>query len=293
MTVAAEVAERFADAGVTGWLHAREIDGTREVSVGADTPVVLASVFKLPLLVAVFRAAETGEVDLAGRVTLDPGARSSGPTGIGAMFDQVSMSVRDLALLAMSVSDNAAGDALVDLVGFEAINRVTESLGLTTTCVVQRSRELTESMVRDAGVADAGELAPLLTDRRVLRTLSALRPESTNRSTPREMTALLAALWRDEAASPESCAAMRRLLGLQVWPHRLASGFPFDDVRVAGKTGTLPTLRNEVGVVEYPDGGRYAVAVFTASVRTSLTLPAADAVIGTAARVAVDHLRAG
>ncbi|WP_143261680.1 serine hydrolase, partial [Allokutzneria sp. NRRL B-24872] len=97
---------------------------------------------------------------------------------------------------------------------------------------------------------------------------------------------------RAAAASPESCAAMRRLLALQVWPHRLASGFPFDDVRVAGKTGTLPTLRNEVGVVEYPDGGRYAVAVFTASVRTSLTLPAADAVIGTTARLAVDHLRA-
>jgi beta-lactamase class A len=78
---------------------------------------------------------------------------------------------------------------------------------------------------------------------------------------------------------------------LQVWPHRLASGFPFDDVRVAGKTGTLPTVRNEIGVVEYPDGGRYAVAVCTRSASTAFTLPAADAVIGTAARLAVEHLR--
>ncbi|GAA1419517.1 hypothetical protein GCM10009601_16460 [Streptomyces thermospinosisporus] len=77
------------------------------------------------------------------------------------------------------------------------------------------------------------------------------------------MTRLLAAVWRDEAGTAEHCAATRRLLALQVWPHRLASGFPFDDVHVAGKTGTLPTVRNEVGVVEYPDGGRDAVAVFT------------------------------
>lgn len=103
------------------------------------------------------------------------------------------------------------------------------------------------------------------------------------------MTALLGAVWRDEACAPEHGAAIRRLLALQVWPHRLASGFPFDDVRGAGKTGTLPTLRHEVGVVEYPDGGRYAVAVFTRTPDTAATLPAA---VGTAARIAVDALRA-
>ncbi|MDH6130334.1 hypothetical protein P3T39_007327 [Kitasatospora sp. GP82] len=55
-----------------------------------------------------------------------------------------------------------------------------------------------------------------------------------------------------------------------------------------GRAGTLPTLRHEVGVIEYPDGARYAVAVFTRAAATSITLPAADAVIGTTARLAVD-----
>src|SRR5690606_22964661 len=120
----------------------------------------------------------------------------------------------------------------------------------------------------------------------------ALKPALVSRHTPRGMTRLLAAVWRDEAGTAEHCAAMRRLLALQVWPHRLASGFPFDDVHVAGKTGTLPTVRNDVGVVEYPDGGRYAVAVFTRTANPAAALPAADAVIGTAARLAVDGLRA-
>ncbi|HEY7071014.1 MAG TPA: serine hydrolase, partial [Acidimicrobiales bacterium] len=117
-----------------------------------------------------------------------------------------------------------------------------------------------------------------------------LDPATTNRSTPREMTALLGAIWRDEAAGPAACAAMRRVLGLQVWPHRLASGFPADDVAVAGKTGTLPPLRSEVGVVELPGGRRYAAAVFTRSRRASLSDPGADAAIGHAARLAVEHL---
>jgi beta-lactamase class A len=73
---------------------------------------------------------------------------------------------------------------------------------------------------------------------------------------------------------------------------RLASGFPFDDVAVSGKTGSLPTLRSEIGVVEYPDGGRYAVAVFTRSFGTAHNQPRADAAIGSAARIAIDHLRA-
>jgi beta-lactamase class A len=84
---------------------------------------------------------------------------------------------------------------------------------------------------------------------------------------------------------------MRRILSNQVWPHRLASGFPEDVVSTAGKTGTLVTVRNEAGVVTYPDGKRYAVAIFTRSHKIRSKNPGADAVIGAAARAAVTHLR--
>lgn len=83
------------------------------------------------------------------------------------------------------------------------------------------------------------------------------------------------------------------MLRLQVCRHRLASGFPTDDVRVAGKTGTLLNLRNEIGVVELPDGHRYAVAVFTRADSTAIRNAAAETAIGTAARLAIDQLRAG
>ncbi|MFJ4567673.1 serine hydrolase [Streptomyces caelestis] len=284
----ARIRAAFADAGVTGRLHALDIDSGAQLDAGADQPVCTASVHKLCLLVTLHEQAAAGILDLTEQVACPPEGRTAGPTGLAAMLDGARLSLRDLAYLMMSVSDNAAADLLLARVGLDAVNRTTARLGLSRTYAVHTFGELLATIKEDAGPGGARSLA----DPHVVARLRALDPARTNRSTPRDMTRLIAAVWRDEACPPEHGAAMRRVLGLQVWPHRLASGFPFDDVHVAGKTGSLPTVRNEVGVVEYPDGGRYAVAVFTRTARTSALQPAADAVIGTAARLAVDALRA-
>ncbi|KPI17557.1 hypothetical protein OV450_2333 [Actinobacteria bacterium OV450] len=277
----------FAEAGVTGRLHAVDIDSGAQIDAGADHPVVTASVHKLCLLVALHQQAEAGRLDLTEQVEVPPPDRTAGPTGLAAMLDPVRMSLRDAAYLMTAVSDNAAADLLLARTGLDGVNEATARLGLTRTRAVHTFRSLFAGIREDAGPAGAQALA----DPHVIARLRALDPARSNRSTPRDMTRLLAALWRDEACTPEHGAAIRRLLGLQVWPHRMASGFPFDDVHVAGKTGSLPTVRNEVGVIEYPDGGRYAVAVFTRAANPAATLPAADAVIGTTARIAVDALR--
>ncbi|MEU5974555.1 serine hydrolase [Streptomyces sp. NPDC047315] len=283
----ARIRDAFAEAGVTGWLHARDIDAGAQVDAGADHPVVTASVHKLCLLVALHREAAAGRLDLTEQTVVPPWDRTPGPTGLAAMLDEVRLSLRDAAYLMMTVSDNTSADLLLTRVGLDAVNDATRRLGLTRTRAVQTFRDFLTTIREDVGPSGPQALA----DPQVIARLRAVDPARTSHSTPRDMTRLLAAIWRDEAGTPEHCAAMRRVLGLQVWPHRLASGFPFDDVHVAGKTGSAPTVRNEVGVVEYPDGGRYAVAVFTRAASPAATLPAADAVIGTAARMAVDALR--
>lgn len=290
--VTARIEAAFRAAGVTGHLHAADIDTGREIGVRPDEPVVLASVFKVPLLVAFHRQAAAGLLDPTEAVTVRPEDRSAGPTGISALLDEVRMSLRDLACLMITVSDNAAADVLLDRVGLAAVNETAARLGLPRTHVDGGGRDLYDAMLSDGGVDSFAELWARLDEPGVLGRLRGLDPARTSRSTPREMTRLLGLVWRDEAAPPDGCAAMRRLFGLQVWPHRLSSGFPFDDVLVSGKTGTLLTVRNEVGVVEYPDGGRYAVAVFTRSSLPIAALPRADAVIGTSARMAVEALRA-
>ncbi|GAA2605273.1 serine hydrolase [Actinomadura fulvescens] len=281
----------FRSAGVTGFLHAADLDTGREIGVRADEPVVLASVFKVPLLVTFHRRAAAGLLDPREPVTLRPEDRGDGPTGISVLLDEVRMSLRDLACLMITVSDNTAADTIMDRVGVATVNAAVADLGLVRTHIAGNGTDLFESMLQDGGVESLGELWGLLDEPGMLGRLRVLDPLTTSHSTPREMARLMGLIWRDEAAPPDECAQMRRLFGLQVWPHRLSSGFPYDDVRVSGKTGTLPTIRNEIGVVEYPDGGRYAVAVFTRSLLPIAVLPQADAVIGTSARLAVEALR--
>jgi beta-lactamase class A len=290
LRVEARLRRLFAAAGVRGWLHACDVDDpARVVELDGGLAVPLASTFKLHVAVAVLRAIDAGELEA--RETLRIGTRrTAGPTGLAAMRDPVRMSVRDLLYLMLAVSDNAACDALYDRVGAGAVDAAVAALGLRSTVVRGCCRDLTRSLHEDTGAADPGEVFARLREPGALDRLAVLDPDRTSRSTPREMTTLLGAVWRDEAASPESCAELRRLMGMQVWPHRLSAGFPDDDVAVCGKTGTLPGLRIEVGVVETGDGRRTAVAVFTRSTSSRLNLPQADAAIGTAARLAVDAL---
>jgi beta-lactamase class A len=210
------------------------------------------------------------------------------------MRDDVELSLRDLAQLMISVSDNTATDVLMARLGANRVQACVEALGLRDTDVSADCRQILQVFAEDTGLP-AEELRkpnPPLDPARLERNRS-LDPRATaNRSTPREWSKLLRAIWLDEAAPPETCAEMRSIMKTQVWPHRLASGFG-DGVSIGAKTGTLIGIRNEAGVVEYPDGGRYAVCVFTRSLDW---LPQkqmeADLVIGTAGRIAVEALRA-
>jgi beta-lactamase class A len=217
--------------------------------------------------------------------------RTPGYTGVSLFADEATISLRDLALLMITVSDNAAADVVFDAVGVAVVQDELLALGLPGIAVRQNLRDAFHSVNQDTGGGPA-EAARGLSGPQARERLHLLDPERSNSATPRDLTTLLRAIWRDEAATPESCAAMRHMLGLQIWPHRLASGFPYDDIRVSGKTGTLPTMRHEIGVVEYPDGGRYAVAVLTQSASPAATQPAVDAAIGSVGRLAVETLRA-
>jgi beta-lactamase class A len=281
----------LAAAGSTGWVHARDVDGAREVGLDADRRVSLASVAKVALLVAFARLVDAGRLDAGEPVEVPAGSRTQGLTGLSVMRDPVRISLRDLALMMITVSDNAAADRLFAAVGLDAVNGAMRELGLPGIAVPETMADLYARLAEETGGPTAAEAAVRLTDARAVGRLAVLDPALSASATPRDLTALLVAIWRDEAASPAACAEMRRLLGLQVWPHRLASGFPSDEIQVSGKTGSLPTLRHEIGVVEYPDGGRYAVAVLTQTSLPAPTQPPADAAIGTVARIAVEHLR--
>lgn len=248
--------------------------------------------FKIPVLLELVRQAWGGELELTGRLRVTPKDRVMGPTGLSGMLDEADLSLRDLAFLMMSISDNTATDVIMRRLGTDRINATLKELGLTRTEVVGDCNLLLTSLIEDLGVSAElaaknkwVEISP--EDFSRCRTLD---PEQTTRTTPREITKLLKMIWLDEAAPPEACAEIRRILSLQAWRDRISSGFP-DEILIAGKTGTLPAIRNEVGVVQYPDGKSYAAGVFTRAHDYRWRVPPIDATIGTSARIAIQYLR--
>jgi beta-lactamase class A len=295
-----KVARAFQEAGCQGWLCALEVDGEGEACHDADEPVVSASVFKVAVALEVFRQASAGRLDPAQRVRVDPADATPGPTGISVFADEAELSVRDLALLMLSVSDNAATDVLIGLVGLDAVNATLGELGLTGTVVPVNVAGELDWIGQDAGFAGYADLvrsgaalSPEEERHAIGRALAgrAFDPYRTIRTTARETAALLRLIWRDEAGPPDACADVRRLMSLQVTRQRIALGFPRSGVRVAAKSGTLLGLiRNEAAAISYPER-QYTVAVFTRAHDQWVGEHEINAAIGRAAALAIEFLR--
>jgi beta-lactamase class A len=254
--------EIFSAAGVRGFLHVRRLGTASSVGVAADAPVVMASVVKVPLVLEFARQVAAGQLDPTDRVRASAADRLGGSGTAG---------FADAALLALSVSDNTAADLLFDRVGVENVRSLLAELGLSRTSVIGAPRDLLRTIIDDTAAG---------------LPLRALDPLRTSATTPREMTALLSAIRSD----PGPGAQVLEWMSAQVSWHRLTAGFP-PEVAVAAKTGTMPGIRNEIGIATYPDGESYAIAAFTAGGAETLRRPDIDRAIGDAARAAVDQLR--
>lgn len=280
----------FDSYGAQGFLHAVELGGDREVALDADELVVSASVFKVPVLLELMRQASAGAISLSERVTVTSNDRVFGPTGISIFQDDTEISLKDLATLMMTVSDNTATDLVMNRVGLDLINATLRELGLEQTVLIGDCMDLFGSLLEDIGLTVEEVVAhPTMSVGR-LRRWRGLDPERTTRTTPRDTTRLLQLIAQHEAAPVDACTEIRRVMSLQYAPHRLRAGLPAP-LLVWGKTGTLPGVYNEVGVVEYPDGSAYAVAVFTRSPETIGMNSRADRAIAEAAAIAVAELR--
>ncbi|WP_433015150.1 serine hydrolase [Kribbella sp. CA-294648] len=288
----ARIRATFDDAGARGWLHAVSLDHPDQtVDLDPDVVVPIASVYKLPLLAAYCYLVDAEELNPQQQVTLLPEDRIDGPTGLSILQDPVSMSLRDLAAMMMTVSDNASADALLNQVGVDRLAQLLRSFGLQHTFVRRGAAGNLSELRRRTGASDVDAAFAVLADNDQTDPADAYDAAGMSASSARDMTTLLAGLWSGRLLSAEQTVFAQRVMQQQVFSQRLASGFPYDGVRVAGKTGTFGALRHEVGVIVMPGGDAYAVAVFTHAARGDFRLPRVDAAIGEAARLAVDQLR--
>jgi beta-lactamase class A len=290
------------DLGLTGAGCAAPVTGGQAVGFDTDALVSPASVMKIQIALAVEIAIAKGLVDGTAPRVLSPERRTIGPTGMSLMRDELTMSVRDLVVALLTISDNVATDELIEVVGLDEINRLTRSLGLEHTSIAGNLRDALDQIAAEAGFADfASMLAhdPATTgppsEEEVMarvRGSAPLDPARGTRTTAADAVRLLQEIWTDRAGPPEACASVRRLMAHQLARNRIASAFS-PPVSVAAKSGALlGVVRNEAGVVTFPDGAAYAVAVFTRRETPARVDPAVvDATIGRIAGELIAQLR--
>jgi beta-lactamase class A len=149
MTV--DIARLFAEAGCAGQVCVRSLETKAEGGVDVGELVVPASVIKVLVAITTERAFATGEADPKQRVTLSPGTRTGGPVGFSLYEDDVELSARDLVVSMLTISDNAATDALLNCVGLEACNALASQVGMADTRLISDIGTMIDSIGQDAG----------------------------------------------------------------------------------------------------------------------------------------------
>ncbi len=289
----------FEQVNCAGTLCVQRLDGTAEVTLRAGQLMTPASVVKVQIALEAETWFAEGRLDPQQPVTIGPANRTFGPVGLSLFDDDAVISLRDLVVLMLTISDNAATDAVLSRVGVGAVNATAARLGLASTVLTASIQPMLDSIGQDLGftsladalawAAGASEQDQVQADQRLV-TSPALDPAQGTRTTARDMVRLLRLIWSGQAGPAAACDRVRAVMSRQLTRHRIASGFQHP-VTVAAKTGSLLGLvRNEVGVISYPDGQQYAAAVFTRS-GPGADDAAINRAIGTAAARAVAVLR--
>ena len=225
-----DIAQHFG--GVFG---ARVVDLTDSAAVGVNDNQIFptGSAIKVALLIELFRESEHHPGLLAERIPVRH-ADQVGGTGVIQHFgDGTSMlSVEDLAVLMITLSDNTATNILIDRIGFDSVNTMLRGLGLRQTRL-QRKMIHPESSVRG----------------------------DENVSTPAEAATLMARLARCALpVSKASCDRMRAMLEIPK-DNPVRDPIPAN-VRVAFKPGSVEGVQVVWAYVELP-GRPYVLTVMT------------------------------
>ncbi len=99
----------------------------------ADKEFVAASLIKVPILVALLHAVREGKVSMSQQVVIRKKDITGGSGYLKKCRLPVHLTVKELAKLMISRSDNTATNKIIDMLGFSYINYVFQKEGLTHT----------------------------------------------------------------------------------------------------------------------------------------------------------------
>lgn len=219
-----------------------------------------ASSIKIAILLEVFKRAEEGSLRLDERLDLPAAKKVAGSGVLFYLGDPApALTVRDLAVLMVVLSDNTATNLLIDRVGMDAVNKRLDGLGLPKTRLRRRMMDL-------KAAAEGRE----------------------NVSTPREMMTLVEKIWSGAVLKDPSRKDLIEILSIEKdSPLRAGVLAVAEDVAVAEKPGGLEAVRCDTGVVLLADRP-YVIAVMTTYLKRDGD---GDPAIAAVSRLAFEHFR--
>jgi len=234
-----------ADSGVQVGLAYVDLASGDTLFLNADTSFHAASTMKVPVMIELFRRANTGSFRMdqglllvnqfasladGSSYELDPGSDSD-----STLYHRIGQRVRVDTLLRLMItrSSNFATNTLITLVGADAVTRTMRSLG------AQRIQVL-------RGVEDG----------------KAFEKGLNNTTTARDMAIILRAIQEGRAASAAATHDMLEILTAQEFNEKIPAGLPAD-TRVAHKTGEITAVSHDAAIVYPPGRNPYILVVLT------------------------------
>ncbi len=221
--------------GVLG-VYVLDLTNGNTISLNADETFPTASTIKIAILAELFRQAQQGKLNLNEPYVLQSKDLVGG-SGISSALTPgtTKLTLRDVAALMISVSDNSMTNVIIDRIGMDNVNALLDSLGLSHT-------RLRRKMMDVKAAAEGRE----------------------NTSTPREISQLLEALYKGKILNKQFSDDFFNLLSIHKGSY-LPRLLP-EDLRIANKPGELEGVRNDCGIV-FTGKRPYALCVMSTYVR--------------------------
>ncbi len=236
-------------AGTVG-VYAERLDTGEQLSYNADQIFPSASVVKLPVLFELFRQIRDKQISLDERIELRDENKVIGSGVLKELHAGLLLTLQDLAIMMMSISDNTAANIVMDRVGIKNVNRTMSEVGLSATRVT--GKILIDQTHKTDTETGKGELSPT----------SAI-----------DLVCLLKHIERREYLGAENSERLLSILRRVQTDSVIARGLPREQlhppggepkIAIAHKTGTLYSkgVRANAGLVYLPDF-TYAIALLS------------------------------
>lgn len=227
-----------------------------------------ASTIKLAILITTARAVELGRASWNDALTMTVQDQVGGSGVLKDLSPGLTLPLRDVATLMITLSDNTATNMLIDYVGLAVIGNDLHALGYRSSALHRKIRFDAEATGPFA-VSTAADLSRMISDLKAGRLLGA-----------------------------EGSAICLDILRRQQYRDLIARDLPFSpygegnqQLRIANKTGFSEGLRADVALIELP-GLCYSLAVLTTGSQDLRFHPDNEAalVIGRLARIIFDFM---